>query len=163
MQILRKTVNEWKQVLFIVSGFSRMLLTIFKLMSKKFPWIKAFVIVILCKFLRRFFYGTENKCFNPFWTTLYLWCKTGNYLETSFGPSKHIFQAAVGRHPNHRPGSQPLFSLIPDPGQNKADTSIISAVIYGAYIPLSRPIQFCPLFSQNFEKNVKDPADPAEP
>ena len=61
------------------------------------------------------------------------------------------------------PGSQPPFSLILDPDQNKEDTSLISAVSYGVYIPLSRPIQFCPLSSQNFEKNAQDPGDPVEP
>ena len=60
-------------------------------------------------------------------------------------------------------GSQPPFYLIPDPDQNKEDTSVISVVAYGVYIPLSRPIQFCPLPNQNFEKNAKHPADPAEP
>ena len=59
------------------------------------------------------------------------------------------------------PGSQPPF-FIPDPGQNKEDTSIISVVVYCGYIPLSRPIQFCPLPNQNFEK-AQDPADPADP
>ena len=54
----------------------------------------------------------------------------------------------------HVPGSKPPFSLIPDPEQNKADTSILSVVGYGVYIPLSRPIQFCPLPDQNFEKNA---------
>ena len=63
----------------------------------------------------------------------------------------------------HVPGSQPPFSLIPDTDQNKEDTSFISVVGYGAYIPLSRPIQFCPLTNQNFEKNAQDPAGPAEP
>ena len=42
----------------------------------------------------------------------------------------------------HVPGSQLPFSLIPDPDQNKEDTSFISVVAYGVYIPLSRPIQF---------------------
>ena len=40
----------------------------------------------------------------------------------------------------HVPGSQPPFPSIPDPDQNKEDTSFISAVAYGVYIPLSRPI-----------------------
>ena len=61
------------------------------------------------------------------------------------------------------PGSQPPFSLIPDPNQNKEDTSFISVVAYDVYIPLSHPIQFCLLPNQNFEKNTRDPADPAEP
>ena len=61
------------------------------------------------------------------------------------------------------PGSRPPLSLIPDPDQNKEDTSFISVVAYGVYIPLSRPIQFCPLPNQNFEKNAQDPADPAKP
>ena len=34
----------------------------------------------------------------------------------------------------HVPGSKPPFSLIPDPDQNKEDTSCISAVAYGVYI-----------------------------
>ena len=51
-------------------------------------------------------------------------------------------------HPFHSPGcthvpvSQSHFSLIPDPGQNKVDTSFISVEDYGV-ISLSRPIQFC--------------------
>ena len=61
------------------------------------------------------------------------------------------------------PGSQPPFSLIPDPEQKKEDKSFISVLAYGVYIPLSRPIQFYPLTNQNFEKNAKDPADPAKP
>ena len=61
------------------------------------------------------------------------------------------------------PGSQPPFSLIPDPDQNKEDTSFISVVAYGVYIPLSIQIQFCPLPNQNFEKIAQDHADPAEP
>ena len=61
------------------------------------------------------------------------------------------------------PGSQPHFSLIPDPDQNEEDTSLISVVYYGVYIPLSRPIQLCPLTNLNFEKNTQDPEDPAEP
>ena len=67
----------------------------------------------------------------------------------------------VGALPNrHVPGSQPPFSLIPDPDQSKEDTSIISVVVYGVYIPLSRPFQFCPLPNQNFENNAQDPAEP---
>ena len=61
------------------------------------------------------------------------------------------------------PGSQPPFSLIPEADTNKGDTSFISVVVYGVYILLSRPIQFCPLPNQNFEKNAKDTGDPAEP
>ena len=63
----------------------------------------------------------------------------------------------------HVPGSLPPFSLIPDPNQNKEDTSLISAVFYGVYIPLSRPIQFCTLPSQKFRENAQDPGEPAEP
>ena len=40
----------------------------------------------------------------------------------------------------HMPGSQPPFSLIPDPYQNKEDTPFISVVVYGVYIPLPHPI-----------------------
>ena len=61
------------------------------------------------------------------------------------------------------PRSQPPFSFIPDYDQNKEDTSIISVLGCGIYIPLSRPIQLGPLPSQNFEKNAQDPADPTEP
>ena len=61
------------------------------------------------------------------------------------------------------PGSQPPFSLIPNPDQGKEDTSFISVVAYDVYIPLSCSIQFCLLPNQNFEKNTQDPADPAEP
>ena len=49
--------------------------------------------------------------------------------------------------------------FIPDPDQNKGGTSFISVVANGVYIPLLRPIHLCPLPSQNFEKNAKDPAD----
>ena len=61
------------------------------------------------------------------------------------------------------PGSQPQLSLIPDPDQNKEDTSLISVVAYGFYVPLSRLIQFCPVPSQSFEKNAQDTGDPAKP
>ena len=63
----------------------------------------------------------------------------------------------------HVPGSHPHFSLISDPHQNKEDASFISVATYGVYIPLSRPIQFCPLTNQKIEKNAQDPADPVEP
>ena len=63
----------------------------------------------------------------------------------------------------HVPGSQPPFSLIPDADQNNEDASLTSVAAYSVYIPLSRPVQFCPLSNQNFEKNAQDPADPAEP
>ena len=66
-----------------------------------------------------------------------------------------------GPSSRHVPGSQPPFYLIPDPNQNKEYTSLISAVSYGVYISLSRPIQFCSLPSQNFEKNAQDTGDPA--
>ena len=61
------------------------------------------------------------------------------------------------------PGSQPPFSFILGPDQNKQHTPFISVAAYGVYVPLSRPLQFCPLLNQNFEKNVQDPADPAKP
>ena len=78
---------------------------------------------------------------------------------------RHGFAATLFNNtvPRHVPGSQAPFSLIPDSDQNKKDTSFISVVAYGSYIPLSRAIQFCPLPSQNFEKNAQDPGDPAEP
>ena len=63
----------------------------------------------------------------------------------------------------HVPGSQPRFSLIPDPDQNNEDTSFISAVAYVVYTPRSCPIPFYSLPSQNFEKNAQDPVDPAKP
>ena len=63
----------------------------------------------------------------------------------------------------HVPGAQPPFPLIPDPDQNKEATSFISVVAYDIYIPLSRPIQFCLLPNQNFEKNAQDPGDPTKP
>ena len=53
----------------------------------------------------------------------------------------------IGRHV---PGSQPPYSLIADPDQNKKDKSFISVVAYGVYIPLLRPIQFCLLSNRNF-------------
>ena len=55
------------------------------------------------------------------------------------------------------------FSMIPDPDQNKEGTSFIFVVAYHTYISLSRPTQFCLLPNQSFEKNVQDPAYPAEP
>ena len=55
------------------------------------------------------------------------------------------------------------FPLITDPDQNKVDTSFIFVVACSVYILLSRLIQFCLLPNQNFEKNVQDPADTAEP
>ena len=61
------------------------------------------------------------------------------------------------------PGSHPPFSLIPDPDQNKEDTPFISVVAYSVYIPLSRPIYFCSLPNQNFEKKCPRSCDPAEP
>ena len=71
------------------------------------------------------------------------------------------------------PGFQPHFSLIPDPDENKEDTSFISVVAHRVYYPLLCPIQSCSLPEQNFEKNAqnrskmlsreKDPAYPAEP
>ena len=63
----------------------------------------------------------------------------------------------------HVPESQAPFSLIPDSDQNRKDASFISVVAYGPNIPLSGAIQFCLLPNQNFEKNVQDPGDPAEP
>ena len=63
----------------------------------------------------------------------------------------------------HVPGSQPHFSLIPDPDQKKEDTPFIYVVAYGVYIPLSRLMQFCPLPNKNFENNAQDLADPAGP
>ena len=71
-----------------------------------------------------------------------------------------VLSVAIARHV---PGSQPPFSLIPNPDQNKTDTTFISVVAYGVYIPLLCPIQFCPLTKQNFLKNAQDPACPAEP
>ena len=53
--------------------------------------------------------------------------------------------------------------MIPYPDQNKEDTSFISVVACGVYIPLSRPIQFRPLPNQNFEENTQDPGDSVEP
>ena len=73
--------------------------------------------------------------------------------------AKYCFEA-ISRY---KPGSQPHCSLIPDPKQNNENASFVSAVAYGVYISLSRPIHFCLLPKQNFEKNTKDPADPAEP
>ena len=54
----------------------------------------------------------------------------------------------------------PSHRFFSDPDQNKEDTSFISVVAYGAYIPLSHLIQLCLLTNQNFEKNAYDPADP---
>ena len=48
--------------------------------------------------------------------------------------------------------SQPTFSLYPDADQNRKDALFISVVAYGAYIPLSHPIHFCPLPNQNLDK-----------
>ena len=49
---------------------SKTLQAIFKRMENKFPWSKAHVSLILAKSHRRFSYGTGNKCFHLFWTTL---------------------------------------------------------------------------------------------
>ena len=73
-----------------------------------------------------------------------------------------VVHDVLAHRPRHMPGSQPPLSLVSDPDQNKGDTSIISFVTNGVYIPLSRRIQFCPLAMQNFEKNAQDPGDPAE-
>ena len=59
--------------------------------------------------------------------------------------------ALAGRHP---PGSQQPFSFIPDPDQDEEDTSFISVVADDLYIPLLRPIQFCPLPNQNNGENA---------
>ena len=64
--------------------------------------------------------------------------------------------ADMCQDPNH------LF-FIPYPDQSKEETSLISVVADGVYIPFSRSIQFCLLPSQNFEKNAQDPGDLAEP
>ena len=50
---------------------SKSLLTLLKCMSRKLSWSEAHVSLILCKSHDWFFYGKENKCFHPFWTTLY--------------------------------------------------------------------------------------------
>ena len=55
----------------MICDCSKTLLTTFKLMPKKFPWNEANIFVILCKSPERLFYDTENKCFHPFWATLY--------------------------------------------------------------------------------------------
>ena len=52
---------------------------------------------------------------------------------------------------------------MPDPDQNKENVSFISVVAYGVYIHIARPIQFCLLPNQNFEKNAENPADSEEP
>ena len=82
-----------------------------------------------------------------------------------FGQDLKSKKKVVGilAHVRHVPGSQTPFYLIPDPDQNKEDTSFISVVAWCVYIPLSRTNQFCPVPDQNFELNAKDPADPAEP
>ena len=64
----------------MISDCRKMLLTIFKLLSKKFPWNKAPVFRILRKSIEQFFSGTENKCFHAFWTTLYFCLKTHRIL-----------------------------------------------------------------------------------
>ena len=60
------------------------------------------------------------------------------------------------------PGSQPPVSFIPDPDQNREDTSFISVVAYGVYIPFH--VRFdSVLYKSKFRENAQDPADPAEP
>ena len=67
MYILRKTVNGWKQVLcFIVSDCCKMPLTILKPISKKFPWNKAHVSIILRKSLQRFSVAEKTNVSIPF-------------------------------------------------------------------------------------------------
>ena len=61
------------------------------------------------------------------------------------------------------PGAQPLFSLDPDPDQNKEVTSFISVVAYRFHVPLSRLTRFYPLPYQTFEENAKDPVKIPEP
>ena len=63
-------------------------------------------------------------------------CSCPDPPRTATTPTRHT------RTCKHEPGSQPPFSLIPDPDQNKEDTSLISVVPCSVYIPISRPIQF---------------------
>ena len=67
----------------MISGCHTMLLTIFKLLPKKVTWNKTHVFVILSKSLHRIFYGTENKCFHPFWATPYMAYSWEIYVRTS--------------------------------------------------------------------------------
>ena len=83
--------------------------------------------------------------------------------KTNFYPLSAFQGIKTSKHElifRYVPGSQPPFSLIPDPDHNKEDTSFISVVANDLYIPLSRPIQFCLLPSQKFEKNNQGPGDP---
>ena len=59
--------------------------------------------------------------------------------------------------------SQPTFSLIPDPAQNKEDKSLISVVTYGAYIPHFTFDSILFFTKPNFREDVQDPGDPAKP
>ena len=67
----------------MISGCSKLLLTILKLLSKKFPWNIAYIFRILCKFLERFFYDTGINCFDAFWTTPYFGVFICNLLRNS--------------------------------------------------------------------------------
>ena len=53
------------------------------------------------------------------------------------------------------PGSQPPFSLNPDPDQNKEDSWFISFVAYDHYIPLSLPTQLLSSTSPKFWGNCR--------
>ena len=58
------------------------------------------------------------------------------------------------RRGRRRPGTARHKSLGLRWTDIEKDTLFISVVAYGAYIPLSRPIQFCLLPYQNFEKKM---------
>ena len=75
-----------------------------------------------------------------------------------FRPFKRFLPITFDPIGRYVPGSQPSFSLDPDPNQNKEVTPFIAVVAYRFYIPLSRLTQLYPSPHQTFEKNAKDPA-----
>ena len=78
-----------------------------------------------------------------------------HYVGMSTSSERHEARLLrVGLASGHVPGSQPPFSLIQDPGQNKEDTSFVYVVAYDVSIPLSCPIQFCPLANNNAARNA---------
>ena len=74
--------------------------------------------------------------------------KNGGTQRFNFSVIQHIIR-------RHVPGSQPPFSLIPDPGQNKYDTSFISVVAYGVYILLYSQFNFVLYQTKNSRKMPK--------
>ena len=84
-------------------------------------------------------------------------------MGTSGSKSKCIQFRLKTLEVGHAPGSQPPFSLNPNPDQNMVVVLFIFIAAYCIYNHLTRPTQFCTLLDQNFEKNAQDPARIPEP